>query len=1471
MAASNTITITQDDVNRASTTLATVRLGLGLDKPGAAKPFTPQLLDETIKALKAKEATSGANLVMDLTQAVAKSAPQLKVSESDMKVFLTDFPMAVNVLKAASSQPAAAAPAQASAAPAAQSEDIKKAETLLSSFGIKVGAVDGVRDAQFDKAVGDLKNLVKAVMPNVAISAGATLTANDLKVLKEGLDKFATSAEFQSLQSIRKGNIPANLDRLDALALKAGLAFETTEAGRIKFALEAKSEKDPALKAALAKIPPQILAQMPQILDGIGNANNRTALVKGLEAAYAAPAVVTSAAPPVVKPAVPAAKPSTPVSVSPAGTPAAAPVAAPTPEPTPEATSETPVVTAEPKPVSVDSAAQVQAASELLEQIMVDKINPMLDKFAGGFKMAGISPSDLLPVLTQADVGGEFGEKSQQMAATMIMGMKSLAGIKPPDGTYSEAIGKQLKMSILTDDKMEMVRSAFNIEKMSRQDADALLKDTEALKKSKEFYLFFQSLDTLDKAKKLDEKGSARSMTQQNLMLDGLSKFLDKSSWGQQAKAWLKDFFTNSKIGQMVGSILPMFGINIGRLWGDKNDAAGVDRAKPTLEKIYSGYIDDAQKTLGPNAAFKDVMAKTRENIMSDMNNSASFQAGMRMVFGNADKDKVKDAIDKALVEAGKQPNAEAAKQVFVNSLVEMGKQYRSGQEVDLDKALQLIGETRATAVSNGAQLDTLNLGGGATNPAQPKPETQVPPASAPANGVAPAQQKPAEGSAGTGGASSATPSPSRVSSGASNAPSTILPSNAATVAASAAVKQSNGITADMAANKIEAGDKELRFVYVPDPKDYSQKLIPSNGRVRDVLDVVSRNHEALKMSLDMGMIKDKSGAVIDKATKPACAILEELSIRAHVAQQLRNGDTVDLAKIDRKMDSSRDIVVISSYLKENGVNDADVQKFRKAAEALLADRTTDKAFVNTPQLNLVQVNAIIRQETAARDPNAVKVDPKDAHLYDLYKKANEGHGPNCVPLVIMGRVGDDGRIVTIDQDKAAGKDIKLDDSGNPEGYKVFVGIVDNNRDADKTNDVFKVLEAKDFVKNGMRIAEGDPSYDALRKNYTWSGPEHSIIDNYIKKSLCLNDPVMPRVEIHSSPVTTVDIRPEGQRDKIEPPKAVFEPVRPETRASSEAQVTAAAERPLPRRYEDLLKEPFRISANEARNLDGGKLNLDAEYAKLQKSVEIAARNGGKAIWTDLPAFRQGPYMITPLESQADRAKLGGDLVVSRMINGEMVHSVVDSKKDGIINPNEYKKVAQEGGSFFDRNSSPKDLAQRLKGENVRIGLDELLDTNISKIPQAGHRDDVGTPFGYMVIVSKQKDDRYVAESAFDKLFGVGQLKMDAMNARSQGNMKEAVPLAQKIESLIREYDSERMKRSYERVAAERQLVSAAETPNTRAFTSASAPTETADPIRVASQNFRDMGMTGHDEAFENGVGGYALQQRKGISLGASA
>lgn len=1463
--AEETIQVTEQQVQEAATVIGFVRLGLGLTQYGAEERLTPELLQQTDAALNQAVAAMGKENVPRLLAEAATAAsfhppltePAQKITEADMVGILNAFVPAANLLAYAAQNPAAvvgtapvgsAPSANAPAAAPAPSADVQETERLLTSFGINVGAVDGKRDGDFDKAVGDLKSLVFALAPTMQISRGTGLTENDLKLLEKGLSDFAASPECAALQEIRQGRVPAGLDKMDSMILGAVLKTQSTESGCLTEALKLKAKTDQTLALALQKVSPDVLNKLPQILDVISKQESRTALVKGLETAYATPV----AAP--VVPTVPAANQS-----APSGAPVEqAPVAGAATD----ATSSDPAQTQTEQTAAtsdVPTDADVEQSSIILESIMFEKMNDMLSSAAGPLQKFGVDVSQLLPVLEQADLedkgsdgtSQEFGVKSQTMAATMIMAMKSFAGIKPPDGTYNEAIGHKLKMAILTGpESMDMVRGAFDLQPMDKKEAEEFL----AKKEANKFNAFFNSLDTLHKAGKLDRDGVAKSVTMQNLMMDGLCTFLDKSEWGQKTKAWLKDFFENSEIGQMIGSVLSMFGINIGRLWGDKNDAAGIENAGKTVGRVFNGYISAAQKEMPAGTQFTafpeearaldempdnavSVMGRVRKDIMEELDGDLKFQAGMQLIFGSADKETIKNAIDQALVEAGKKTTAADATEVFTKSLVELGKQYRNGEEIDFNKVAALLNEAQGFAANEAQQMQAEDLqkqaddlqnrqiqeGATLAQPSSPEDDSLVAPPDA--------------------GSTSSTVDPS------TTAPQSVRP-NALT-----GTVDSNNIPADVAGNKIEAGNQDLRFVYVRDPKDYIQKDIPSNGRVRDVLDVISRNSEGLKMSLDMGMIKDAGGAVIDKATKPACAILEELSIRAHVAQQLRNlkeGESIDLAKIDRKMDSANDVYVISSYLKESGVSDPDIAKFRKAAEALIADRTVDRAFVNTPQVKLVEVKEIVRQAQEARDPNAVQVNPEDAHLYELYKdwNARKGKGPNshCLPLVVMGRE-EGGKIITIDQDRAANREVKLDKNGNPEGYKVFVGIVDNNRDKIPTNDVFKVLEVKDFMANGMRIDMDDPSYNALVKNYTWSdGDKSHYISNFIKDQLCLK-----------TPVVSLDQSDKLQAKAEQPAASQEKTASAETSAVHGANAATAYRRPPIRNYDDMLHEDRLLSDKQSRELDGGRLNLEVEYAKVAKSVDNAAAMGTRQAWVVNPAYSEGPFMLTKLTDPKDQAEFGGDFIVSRMINGVLYNSVIDTKKDNIVHPDTYKN-----GEFFAGSGSIREIAERSLGRgNAPTGLDELLDSNLG----SEHRDNFGVPFKHMVMLVQQSNGNYRAENALSELSGVNaeyrkveNLPYDLNNPAGTPPDREELAKAQSRESA---YEQEFVRRAYERRNAEGQLLSA----NTKEFGNVSGVSD-SDRITMALENSRDIGTDDYDAAAN--MGGLTAQQRKSMSFSAN-
>lgn len=1509
----NNAPLTDETVKASIQSLSVIRDGLGLD----AADFSPETVRDTISALalRSELKPNPEDFVASLVHVPAgANAP---IDPSIIKTALSYLPASVAVLEravAASAQPqvqpntaavtptsgaapgSAATSASTAAVPQADNtQSVKAVETMLSSFGINVGKVDGTKDPQFDAAVSNLKDIIKAVVPTVSVSAGAGLTQGDIAALKTGIETFAASQQFKDLQMVRTGKLPVAPDAsmLDKSKIAGAEYFlsDKSEAERIAFALEQKAGEDPALAEALKKVPTSIIDKMPTILDTLGKPENRNALIAGLQAVYAPPASASSVANTATTTQATPAQPA--VTTQQTTTTQPAPVV---PDPA-GAQGTTPTQPSTPAQSADDKVAK---ASVFVETVLYEKITPVLDDFAGKFSMLNIKPSDILPVLTQEDVGGDFDVKSQRMAATTIMGLKSLAGIEPADGTYNEAIGNQLKLAILTDDKMQMVRDAFEVPKMGVAEAKALLSDEkQSVMQAQSLHIFFDSLNTLEKAKKLDRDKVAQSTTTRNMMLDGLALGLDK--WAPGLKDTLKDFFMNSEIGQMAGAVLAAFGINVGRLWGDKDDAAAMENAKPTISRVFNDYITEAQNQLGPNAPFNEVMAKTRENVMDKLENSATFNLGMKAIFGNADKDTIKNAIDKALAAAESAPNAQAATEQYANTIVELGKQYSKGEKIDFDKAAALLAEAQQTITSSASDFDLRNQStssaaakadpaavtaaaatGTTPNPAPSSTTTTVPATSTSSTAPAAVTAAAKTAAAVTSTSASATPALAQ-----NSAASVVKPNMAQ---ATTTVANATQVTADMASNKIDAGNKLLHFTYIPDPKDYVQKLMPSEGRVKAMLEVVNENAEALSMSLPMSMTKGKNGQIVDLATKPVCAVLEELSIRAHVAQQLRNGEEIDTTKLDRKIDEVDDIRAVASYMLESGVESKDVDKFRKAAESLRADATLEKGFINTPQLSLVQVDALVKEMKAAApviDPNAVKVDPNDAALYQRYRDLNaqKGKGPDdhCVPLVFMARE-ENGKLVTIEEDREAGKAIDMDENNNPEGYNVYVGIVVNNRDKDPTNDQFKVMEVKDFIKNELHVGLEDPVYDALRKDYSWSDTvgktaneiadlryqKPTLIDTTIKNALCLNDPA-PELA--------------AKQDADAKPKAA-EPVADAKVAVEQEAKKANVEqpRPFPRRYSDLLPEPFRISQNEAENLDGGKLNLNEMYEKVQGGfVHMGTAASG------YPAFKEGPYMVTPLENKADREKLGGDVVISRMMNGEMYHSVIDTKKDKIIHPDDYSKVKNDKIDFFRKDESPKEVAGREFGDKVKIGLDEFLDRNIAG--QNTHNDRNGTLFTEMAIVRKTDSgygygrasdhifglDKYADFSKGDKLFE-GAFDRTTTPEQIKEYAAESAKNAEIYRKLTNDYINEHVARTQARVMAEHKIGTEAKekieitSTNVQGFGKASGESTFSedgkpDPSKAVAQNISDMGIA-EDGDMSADVGGFNYQQRRSLAYG---
>ena len=1220
---------------------------------------------------------------------------------------------------------------QPSASTVSNVDAIKSAETLLSSFGIDVGVVDGKVDAKFTEAVDKLKTLMASVA-GVTVSTTPGLNGDDINALEKGIRAFVSSPQFKDLQQARQGTIPesAGLKGYQSAMLEASLG-PMGEGARIRMVLGLKAASDPEFGQKLSQVDDKILGNIPAIMDGLQSHSDE--LIAGLRAAYVPSGAGASQQ--VAQDGQNKTAPSgSDFSVGSKLGISSAHAEEVHPGEKPQGSEKTPVTTDTGKTDNHRSSATTSSGADdekqlakdvkAIESLLFENQKALLGKISGPLDTFGINPGEFLPLLTKDDLNDgatEFGVKSQQMTAMVIMALKKMDGEKNPNGTYDASIGKQLQKDILTKDEFAYIReNVFHInKKFSAAEAGALLsKGTSDTREILEMRLFFDALDRLEKKKKLDRDNVATSTTPTNLLLDGLCQFLDKSSMGQQFKGWIRGFFTNSQIGQMVGSVLAMFGINVGRLWGDKDDAGAMDRAKPTVENIFAGYTKDAQNDLGPNASFADVMAKTKEEIMKDVDSGAC-NAAMKLIFGDADKETIKKALETALDNAAKQPNADAAKQVFADSLVEMGKQYQNGKQIDLDQVAKVWVEAKETV----EQAEARQKQGLDANPFAPvttsssAPTTSPSPAGAASGGLSPDANSGAEQSAG-----GAKPDPVEVNV--------------------------NDLSADMAGNVIKEGDQSFAFVYKPDPKNYEQSLQPSNGRVQDMLEVITQGVKGgkIEMSLGADLLLDDHGALEDRATKPVCAYMEELVVRAQIWDKLEKDPAakIDLNTLDRKL-SAENLSVVLSYLEHNNVEGTD--KFQKAALSMAQDHTLEGAFVNGPQLDLVKVvGDLVKQH----DAGAPKAGNDDQRFLQMYREKNAHYsGDNCAPLIFMARRDENGTLVTLEDDKAAGKKITLDKNGNPEGYGVYAGVMLNGNNASKTDDEFKVYEVKDFrERQSIQPSDEGGVYKALRDNYKWSdeyvngagsGPRKSqdeiahlydkgltAIDVYIANALCLKAPVV----------------------KLDAPAQAPAKQHHHTAPASSGSVASAKEetdRPFPRNYNDLLKEPFLVSNNEVSALAGGKLDLN----KMYKQVEFAQKQSSTT-WARMPQFKDGPYMITRL-GKDDAAKLGGDVVISRNVGGILYHSVINTKKDMIAVPG-----VGSGSGYYEHTPDASDLAaRRTAGQHVLIGLDHLLDRNINGGDRSS--DGMGTPYTEMVAVyHNEKAGMYTFQYADNEFFGGG-------------------------------------------------------------------------------------------------------------------
>lgn len=929
-------------------------------------------------------------------------------------------------------------PAAAGAAPAKpavdKSADVKVVEEALTKIGIKVGARDGVADADFHKATTSLKTLIASVS-GVQVDPGQC-TPKDCDALLKGIQGFLGSQQFKDLQQIRKGTVPESITKdlgmVEAAGLRAAIALKGTEAERVQEFLTLAADSysksnDPAKKAiaeGIKKIPPHMLANMPAVLDMLSH--------DGAKLAQSLKVVYTPDAPG----AAPAAqKPAAATTQAPAAPPAA---------PAPAAPAPAAPLTAE------QELAKTNASIELVESVLQQKIMPQLGKFSG-FLGKFVDVNKIVPTITADQIGNKdaagnqiFDAQSQRMTATLVMALKELGGEQGANGVYNEVIGKDLQTKILTEDAYKVVRDGMGLRKFTQDEAKVLLSNdadltAEGIEKKKkleaearELRLLFQSLDDLAKKNKLLAQPEAETITKGNLMIDAAAGFLDKFP---KIKAMIVGFL-KTDLGQMVAGAAAMMGYDLNRLVDNKQPAKSpeqlADQARPVVEKAFRSNVDEAKAALAAagnkSPDVPTLMGKTEEILMGKMG-SPAMTAISAVVFKDAKDDTIKAAIQQAMAEAKKAPNEEAAIQNFTNKLAELGQQYRKTNNITIDPQV-------AREALNKIEVQ---LGG------QPVSGVVIPPKSE--------FQAPVLG----GGTGMAAGAPVTTAGAAQSVAAPEMPKGGMQFKVGEHVITLAPKTVEAATDTFKQGPIRL-----------------SKGRIDDISAVIVSDFDKLGLT---GIKPDqlmKAGKPVDAATPAFVRGMTEILVRAQVENADKEGKVLKPEDFHLKFDAKGQSLAVN-YMRQHGVDAAKADQVMNALHSMANDHTTAKGKTvsssvleqsfYSPLFKVVGVTDVKPAPAApAVDPNAIKVDPKDQAVFDLFKK--NGKDPNCEPLVFWGKKGADGVIVPSEK----GQD----------GAEPMLGYVDR-KDGNKFKLAHINQDGNDYVKT-RKLPED--IYNKVADNY---------------------------------------------------------------------------------------------------------------------------------------------------------------------------------------------------------------------------------------------------------------------------------------------------------------------------------------------------------------------------------------------------
>ncbi len=321
--------------------------------------------------------------------------------------------------------------------------------------------------------------------------------------------------------------------------------------------------------------------------------------------------------------------------------------------------------------------------------------------------------------LTEADLkDGVFGQSSQSMLAKALVMVKEMGGQENADGSYSPGVGQQLKRAILTNPQLAPLREKLGVEAMDPATAqdyfrvlsagappeqvaaqEEVRRRIEETLKMQQLNELIAAMDRLHEAKILDPQKRAAETSKMSLIMDGVAGALNKFAPG--FGAWLKDFFTNSKFGQMAAGVLSMFGINVGRLWGDKDDGAALERAAPAVGKAFDDFYNEAKEEvsqrdgfdqLDEQAQFNTVMQQVKSEMLGKVDNAGwAFNKAMNLMFDGQGKEVIHSALSEALAAAEGAANPEAARLAFTNSLIAKGQAYQAGRDIDMNEVNSLL------------------------------------------------------------------------------------------------------------------------------------------------------------------------------------------------------------------------------------------------------------------------------------------------------------------------------------------------------------------------------------------------------------------------------------------------------------------------------------------------------------------------------------------------------------------------------------------------------------------------------------------------------------------------------------------------------------------------------------------------------------------------------------------------------------